>query len=414
MGKYLLNKETQKIELHFDKAVYMALSDEQKKEVNSAFLWSGKAGAWVSRSIHNHYRAVQVAQKLGLENEGSTGERLSYAEELERKSEKAEARAERMEEHAANAEKRAENLQKEFNSYHGDIAFFTQPNINSSRGRAFTNYRNKVYTRFEKGFEEYRKSEYFKDRAETARATAENSKLKDKVYLHNRFKECNGNIKKIQSHIAAYEQNIYKLQQGETLKAWNGNLLTIEGQENGLQSQLEKMEYEIDKLAFFQNCMDELGGVQYSKDNIKPGFIVNIRHSGRRCEILSAGPVNVTYKILDGGAAGMVLTDPYAAIIEIVQAKEKTADLENPFKVNDILTKNRPADGSIYNAYQVIKTTKTGVKLQQIAVENGLPIPDKFTGEAAKQKKVTKSKYSDFVGVYDDNWQLHKYEPKAI
>lgn len=30
-------------------------------------------------------------------------------------------------------------------------------------------------------------------------------------------------------------------------------------------------------------------------------------------------------------------------------------------------------------------------------------------GEKAKQKKVVKSKWSDFVGVYDDDRQLHKY-----
>jgi hypothetical protein len=53
--------------------------------------------------------------------------------------------------------------------------------------------------------------------------------------------------------------------------------------------------------------------------------------------------------------------------------------------------------------------TATGVKIQQIAVENGKPIPGQFTGEKAKQKKVVKSKFSDWVGVYDDDWQLHKY-----
>ena len=68
MGKYLLNKETQKIELHFDKSEYMALSDAQKKEIKSNFLWSKMAGAWVSRSINNHYWALKVAEKLGLED----------------------------------------------------------------------------------------------------------------------------------------------------------------------------------------------------------------------------------------------------------------------------------------------------------------------------------------------------------
>jgi hypothetical protein len=46
---------------------------------------------------------------------------------------------------ANSAAKRGENMQKELNRFSGDIAFFTQPNINSSAGRAFTNYRKKLY-----------------------------------------------------------------------------------------------------------------------------------------------------------------------------------------------------------------------------------------------------------------------------
>ena len=156
-----------------------------------------------------------------------------------------------------------------------------------------------------------------------------------------------------------------------------------------------------------ENCLDEIGGVPFSQENIKPGYIVNIRRWGR-CEILSAGPVNVTYKILDGGAAGGVLTDPYAAIAELIAVKE-VPKVENPFREGEILCKHRPGDDSIYKAYQVVKVTATGVKIQEIAVEDGKPIPGQFTGEKAKQRKVVKSKFSDFVGVYDDDRQLHKY-----
>mgnify|MGYP007066364968 CR=1 FL=1 len=44
----------------------------------------------------------------------------------------------------------------------------TQPNINSSSGKSFTNYRNKIMNRYVKGFDEYRKSDYFKEKAVTA------------------------------------------------------------------------------------------------------------------------------------------------------------------------------------------------------------------------------------------------------
>lgn len=415
MGKYNLNQETQKIELHFEKSEYMALSEELKKEIQSSFLWSGKAGAWVSRSINNHYRALKVAEKLGLENGGKTGERLSYAEELERKAERAERRADRYEQYAENATDRAKNLQSALESHRGDIAFFTQPIIPGHSGsQAFANYRERLYKRYEKGFEEYQRSDYYKERAATARTTADNAKLKDRVYLHNRIKEQNSILKKLQESIVAREQNLYKLQQGEELKAWDGTLLTIEGQEKGIEATLEKYEWEYGKLEFFEKCLDELGGIQFSKENIKVGYIVNMKRWGR-CEIISADPVNVTFKILDGGATGGCLTEPYAAIVEIVEAKETKQTIENPYKAGDILCKHYGMDSSnkVYKAFQVVKVTATGVKLQQIAVENGVPVADRFISDKQTQRKVTKSKWSDWVGVYEDDWQLHKYEVKA-
>ena len=414
MKNYILNLETNHIELHFEKAEYVALSASQKAALKKAYLWSSKASAWVSRSTQNHYWAIEVAKKLGFEDGGKTGERLSYAEQLEVKKEKAEARAERFEQYSENAEKRAEILQSDFNKYRKDWSWLTQPIISGHAGsRAFGNHRAKVMARYDRGFEEYQKSEYYQDRAATARATADNIKLKDKVYLDKKIKECNKTLKMYQEHIVKYEEALYKIQQGQELRNRSGELLTEDYIEQCIADRLEKYEWEYDKLEFFQKCLDDLGGIQFSNGNVKVGYIVNMKRWGR-CEILSAGPVNVTFKILDGGAAGGVLTDPYAAITEIIQAKEATTKIQNPFRVGDILTKNRPADGSIFRAYQVVKTTETGVKIQQIAVENAKPIPDKFVEQKPTQKKIVKSKYSEFVGVYDGDWQLHKYQEKEI
>lgn len=35
MSEYIMNKETGKIELHFDKADYLALAEDQKKDIKS-------------------------------------------------------------------------------------------------------------------------------------------------------------------------------------------------------------------------------------------------------------------------------------------------------------------------------------------------------------------------------------------
>jgi hypothetical protein len=408
---YIFNLETLKIELHFEKAEYDALSPAQKAEIKSNFLWSRHSKAWVSRCKEpNLYRARRVAESLGFTQEQRQGERLSFAEQVDRQVERAESRAARFEDYAANAEKRAEELQKEFNSHRGDIAFFTQPIISGHSGsQAFARQRQRIYDRYNKGFEEYRKSEYFRDRAATAQNTADMKKFKDPVYLDNRIKECKKNIRAMEKNIIQYEKMLYSLENHtEEKPSPYHDRYTQEQVSNWLEDQLERLEAEIDKQGYMENCLDKIGGIRFSKKNIKPGYIVNIR--GRCCEIISAGSVNIQYKILEGGAAGMVLTAPYAAIAEIIEAKEPAkAELVNPFKEGDILCKHRPGDDSIYRAYQVVKVTKTGVKIQQIAIENGKPQAGQFIGEKAMQKKIVKSKWSDFVGVYDDDWQLHKY-----
>jgi hypothetical protein len=408
MGSYFLNRETRKLELHFEKSEYQALPESMKSEIKSSFLWSSKQGAWVSRTVNNHWMAERVAKKLNLENSGMIGERLTYAEELERKSEKAEARAERYETYSDNAQKRAETLQADFNKYRKDWSWLTQPIISGHAGsRAFANHKNKVMARYDRGFDEYKKSEYYQDRAATARATADNKKLGDKVYLHNRIKECNKNIKAYQGHISKCEEALCQIQQGKTFKRYDGTIVTEESQEELIEKYLDRYEYEQDKIEFFENCMENLGGCNFSKENVKKGFIVKIKTFGD-CEVVSTGAVNITFKILTGGASGHCGKCPYEAILEI--SGVKLADkVENPYEIGDILTKSNISGSQILSAYQVVKVTDSGVKIQNIAISNNVPQLGQFTSSKQQLKKIVKSKFSDFVGIYIDQWQLHKY-----
>ena len=244
MNNMILNCETGKIELHFEKSEYTALSTEQKADLKSAFLWSNCGKCWVSRAKEpNTYRAERVAEKLGFSGIDKQGERLSYAEQLERKAEKAEARADRYEGYAANAEQRGAAMTAPLEHMRGDIAFFTQPIIAGHAGsQAFARARQRLYDKYDRGMEEYRKSGYYRDRAATARATAENAQLQNRIYLDNRIRECNKNLKNLQSRIVRIENNLYSLRNGETLKAWDGSPLTIEGQEQREADVLERYE----------------------------------------------------------------------------------------------------------------------------------------------------------------------------
>lgn len=240
---YILNKETGRIQLvNLSKEDYQGLEPDLKKEVKSYFVFSKTVGCWVSKSTKNHYSAVRICNKLGFETCEIINERLSYEEQLEIKTQKAENRAIRYEKKSGKLLEKCEDLQGDFNKYRGDIAFITQPNVQSSKGRSFTNYRNKIIARYEKSFDLYRQSEEYKKKSAAAIKTAENSKLSDVSYLSNRIKECIAAIKKCQKN-----------------------------------ERYDTMEEYIDKLAFFQNKFDELGGNKYSKKNIKKGDLVKIR-----------------------------------------------------------------------------------------------------------------------------------------
>lgn len=316
---YILNRETCKLELHFDKAEYDALSDAQKQSIKSAFLWGRRSGCWISRCKEpNLWSAEQVAKALGLANAGATGERLSFAEQQERKAEKAEHRAERFEASADRAAARGEALQKPINDMHGDVAFFTQPNINSSAGRAFTRQRDRMFAAYEAGFKEFNKSAYYRNRAATARDTAAQKGLQDKGFIGRRIAECESSLRKLKKNVDQYESTRQQIEQGAQLTRYNGVPLTLDTVNEWIETTLERMEAQLDKLGYYQDALDALGGVEFSQENIKPGYIVEVKHFGA-CRVVSTGPKNITYQ---PGVDGIVLTAAYAEIGGIVKAEE--------------------------------------------------------------------------------------------
>lgn len=337
MSNYIMNLETQKIELHFDKADYMALSDDLKKEIKSNFLFSRKSGVWVSRAkFPNLWRAETVAKKLGLENGGSVGETLTFAEQMERKAERAEARAERYDNKSEKAQDRAEALQKPVNDMHGDISFFTQPNINSSAGRAFTNRRNRMFSAWEKGFEEFRKSEYYAERAAAARQTAEDTRPADKGFIDRRIKDAEKTIKAQRKNIEDYRKYLERIENGEEMKQYNGDILTAEMVQEWIENAELIIENAISKSIYYHECMEEAGGVAFSKDNIKTGYIVELDRWGK-CRVTGTGKVNISYSIMEGGAAGYGGKAAYAEIKSII-SEEVPEKPEHPFKVGDSYT----------------------------------------------------------------------------
>ena len=390
MKKYVFNLETTKIELHFEKSEYLALRDEQKKELKSNFLWSNYGGCWVSRCKEpNLYHARKVAQNLGFEG----GERLSYAEQIEVKSERAEARAERYEQYADNAEKRGEGLQKELNRFRGDTSFFTQPIISGHAGsRAFANYRERLLNRYHKGFEEYAKGEYYRDRADTARETASNPKLLYRGYLWRKIEECKKACKEHEKRIIPLEEAKHAIINGDVKLKRDGTCATVEDYDAAIAPWLEKIEIEIDKLTFFESKLSDLGGIEFGAHNIKVGYTIK-DYRGWVGVVISAGPKFCEMKT---GSSWIKLN--YGEVAAVLKSEEKEEE-KHIFTVGEEFdARNYKARASYTSepaprhTYKIISVTDKSIRLQNIT--------------DTSEKPITRKPYKSYTGAwffkYDD------------
>ena len=371
---YIRNKETGKLELHFDKETYMSLPDSDKQKIKSNFLFGRKTGAWISRcKFPNLYRAEEVAKALGLENRGVEGESLTFAEKQERKAERAKARADRYDGYSDNAEKRGEALQRPIEDRHGDIAFFTQPNINTSSGRAFTRQRKKMWDAWERGFEEFKKSAYFADRAKTARETAKTAKQPEsKSFCERRIAEAEKTIRAQRKCLEVYEGYLKQIEETGIAKSAYGYEVSKEEALNYIDRAEEIIEDAISKSIYYHEWIEKMGGIKFSKENVKPGYIIKVVDSAyafyrnRLFEVTSTGTKNVY--IRDAETKRPYPEISYADIASVVKA-ETSNEIKHPFKVGDRFV------GEVFNfktcEYNKIPVVVTKVTADKVSVKVG-------------------------------------------
>lgn len=230
--------------------------------------------------------------------------RPSFAEQQQRKAERAEARAERFDIAADRALDRANALQKPIADMRGDIAFFTQPNINTSAGRAFTRQRDRMFAAFERGFDEFNKSEYFKSRAASARETAAQTGLQDKGFILRRIRERESDIRKLKRSIEGHEQIMSREADGARRERLQAQI----------DAWLERIEITLDELGYYQNALEALGGVPFSRENVHPGDFVRIRGFGVPCRVISCGSKNIRFECM-----ASTIACSYADIDEVVK-----------------------------------------------------------------------------------------------
>lgn len=162
---YIKNINTGKIELTgLDRDTYLNLESGLKDKVKRYFSFSRRSMCWVSKASKNTNYVESIAQKIGMIKEEDDSIKLTEEEKKENELERLNSKLEKCVKHKENAEKRVNDYQSDFNENRKDIAYITQPDINSCKGRVFTNQRNNVIARYEKGFEEMRKAEYYENK----------------------------------------------------------------------------------------------------------------------------------------------------------------------------------------------------------------------------------------------------------
>jgi len=297
---YQINRETQKLELIFSKEEYRALPESDKRDIKSSFLFSRYISGWVSRAKYpNTYHAEQLAKRLGAENRGKTGETLSFAEQQERKAERAERRADRMEYRSDKAEAEGRRLQKPIDDMRGDIAFFTQPNINTCAGRAFTRQRERMYAAYERGWEEFKKSEYYAERAETARRTAAEAKMpSDKGFCERRIAEAEKDIRAQRKNIEHYNERLEQIQNGEKPTHFDGTEITEDEVCGWIESAEERIEAAMSKAIYYREAIEALGGINFSKGNLNKGDLIIVPRWGV-VRYVRGGPKNFKFEFTE-------------------------------------------------------------------------------------------------------------------
>jgi len=240
---YVLNSDN-KIELHLNgKEGYTSLPDDVKTNIKRAFIWGRQRGAWVSRAkdcgIPYQMRGYKIEFK-------EAQERKEYSDAREQKIERAENKADRYDNYAASREKEAISLQSEFNNLRKDWSWLTQPNVNTSRGRAFSRQREKVYDRYDRGMKSLQKAAEHSERAAALRASASESELKSEPYLINRVKEGEKAVRMFEKFTTRYAEMLENIDaQSDETKIW-------------LTARMNYYETAFEKLEFFQEALNEL------------------------------------------------------------------------------------------------------------------------------------------------------------
>lgn len=278
---FIRNLEDDKLEIHFTKPEYMKMDNEKKQFFKSRCLFSGTRQCWRSRGKIDSVYWLKTLIDWGFEDRGTEGERLSFADQVEREQAKAEVRAERSEKYMEKNEKASESA---FDHAHDMLQVIPpgQPILvghhSEKRHRGLLAKHDNT---MRKAFDLKEKSAYYAEKLKNAQYTADGTKFKNMGYLANRIKECERDI------------NIYKRRLEGKMYSYSQPSEISEKEKEYWTRKLEEVE---DKLGYMTYCLQQIqvedGKILYDKNTLAGKKHVKIK--GRWMDLVKCNPKSIT------------------------------------------------------------------------------------------------------------------------
>lgn len=123
-----------------------------------------------------------------------------------------------------------------------------------------------MFAAWDKGLEEFKKSEYYARKAETARRTAKGTMPTDRAFLDRRIKDTERIIRAQRKNLESYQKKLEKIEHGEVFKSYDGRVLTAETVQGWIEDTELIIENEISKFIYYQECLEAVGGVKFSQE----------------------------------------------------------------------------------------------------------------------------------------------------
>ncbi len=273
---FLRNLEDDKLEIHFSKPDYQAMTSEKKEFLKRSCLFSGRRSCWVSRGkLPSTGRIVSWLLANGFEDKGTEGSKLSFADQVAREQEKAADRADRMANRMDNAEKEADTAYKTASN----ILSFIPPGqpilVGHHSEKRHRRDLEKSDNAMRRSVEATEKAGYYANRLANAKYTAEGKKYQNSGYLVNRIHECETRAREIERGL-----------QGKAYAYSEPKEITEKQREYWNEQKAENQ----DKLEYLQYCLSQLN--VFDKNTLAGKTKVKI--NGRWRELVRANTKTVS------------------------------------------------------------------------------------------------------------------------